>query len=447
VSRPETLYATTGDGVNIAYQVFGEGPPDLVFSPDWLTHAELFWEHPRVAAALRDVSALGRLIMFDKRGIGLSDRVPVGEVPSLETWVDDLRAVLDAAGSERATLFGMGQGAQLALSFAATFPERTSALVLLNAYARLAAADDYPFGYPPAAQRYVIDRLREEWGRTGWVVQFLIPSEPPESSLRKWFQQVERLACTPATGAVLQASTFEHDVRHVLPTISVPTLVMHSARSQHVVVDHGRYLAEHIQGARYVEIDSDDQWVTMGPAAGQVLREVARFLGATPPDTGVHRVLATLMFTDVVESTPLLERHGDRNWRVVLDQLDTIVEKHAADFGGRVVSSTGDGHLLVFDGAGRAIRCAEALIEAAASAGLRLRAGLHAGEVELRGDNVTGIAVHVAERVSGLAAAGEVLVSSTVHDLVDGSGLRFDDRGRLELKGVSGPRQIYAIVG
>lgn len=444
--RPETQYATTPDGANVAYQVVGEGPVDLLFSPDWVTHCESWWEHPRLVAALDQLTSIGRLIMFDKRGIGMSDRAPVGDVPSLQTWVDDLRAVLDAAGSQRPVLYGMGHGGQLALLFAATFPDRTAALVLLNAYSRLAAAPDYPFGYDADTERYVVERSRAEWGRTGWVVDFLVP-ELNDQTLRDWFARVERLACTPATGAVLQQATFEQDVREILPTIHVPTLILQSSRSLHVRVDHGRYLAERIPDATYVELDSRDQWAPLGGAAGRVLEEMARFLGTVPSPPTNERVLATLLFTDVVESTPLVQSQGDRAWRELLDRLDDLVTDHVRRYGGRVVSTAGDGHFAAFDGTGRAVRCAQQLVGAAARLGVPLRAGLHTGEVEVRGDDVAGIAVHVAQRVSSVAQPGEVLVSGTVRDLVAGSDLRFADRGRHELKGVSDARDLYAVVG
>jgi len=445
-ATPETHYAKTVDGVHIAYQVVGGGPTDLVFCHEWATNCEAQWEHPLAAFTfLRRMASVARQIHFDKRGIGLSDRVAAAEVPSLETWVDDLRAVLDAVGSERPALLGVGHGGVLAMLFAATYPERSGPLILVNSYSRLIRGPDYPYGYPPEVEDFVVSKVEAEWGATGWVVDHLAPSVAHDPSMKEWFRRVERLACTPGTGAAMQRAVFHQDVRDVLPAIRVPTLVLHVVGNHHVRVGHGRYLAEHIQGARYVELPGEDHWWWCGEAAEPALAEIAAFLGAVPEVAETDRVLATLVFCDVVGSTELVKRVGDRRWHEVLDRLDDLVARQVERFRGRVVKATGDGHLAVFDGAGRAIRCAQVIVDGAKALGLSLRAGVHTGEVELRGDDVAGIAVHLAQRVQSVAEAGEVFASRTVVDLVAGSGIEFADRGEHELKGVSGKWQLYAV--
>jgi len=442
---PETQYAKTADGVHIAYQVFGTGPTDLVFCPEWLTNCEVIWEHPTISAGWRRMAPVVRLILFDKRGIGLSDRVAPAEVPSLETWVDDLRAVLHAVGWERPALLGSGHGGVLAMLFAASYPERTGSLILVNAYARLILAPDYPYGYPPEVEDFVVSKTEAEWGATGWVVDHLAPSIAHDPSVKDWFRRMERLSCTPGIGAAMQRAVFHQDVRDVLPAIRVPTLVLHVVGNHHVRVGHGRYLAEHIQGARYVELPGNDHWWWCGEAAHSASAEVAAFLGTVPEVADTDRVLATLVFCDVVGSTELVKQLGDRRWHEVLDRLDDLVGRQVERFRGRVVKATGDGHLAVFDGAGRAIRCAQVIVDGAKALGLSLRSGVHTGEVELRGDDVAGIAVHLAQRVQSVAEPGEVLASRTVVDLVAGSGIKFEERGERELKGVPGRWALFAV--
>jgi class 3 adenylate cyclase/alpha-beta hydrolase superfamily lysophospholipase len=442
---PETRYAKTEDGVHIAYQVSGHGPSDVMFSPEWITHCEALWEHPHFHAALRRTASMARLILFDKRGIGLSDRVAATEVPSLETWVDDLGAVLDAAGSERPVLLGMGHGGALAMLFAATYPERTGGLILLNTYARLIQGPDYPYGYPPEVEDFVVSKTEAEWGATGWVVDHLGPSIANDHSVKEWFRRMERLACTPGIGAAMQRAVFHQDVRDVLPAIHAPTLVLHVVGNHHVRVEHGRYLARHIEGARYVELPGEDHWFTCGESAEPAYAELAAFLGAVPGATDTDRVLTTLVFSDVVQSTALANELGDRRWHELLDRLDDLAARQVERFRGRVVKSTGDGHLAAFDGAGRAVRCARVIVDGARALGLTMRSGVHTGEVELRGDDVAGIAVHLAQRVQSLAQPDEVLVSRTVVDLVAGSGIEFKDRGKHELKGAPGTWKLFAV--
>jgi len=443
---PETRYARTPDGLHIAYHVVGDGPVDLVFSPEWVTHVEASWEHPLIARVGWRVASFSRVIEFDKRGIGLSDRVAPSEVPSLEAWVEDLKAVLDSIGSERAVILGSGHGGQLAMLFGVTHPERTAGLVLVNAYARLASAPDYEFGYPPAIQEFVLAKDEAEWGTTGWVVDYLAPSLAGDPTVKEWFARMERLACTPGTGVRMQRAVYEQDVRSILGSICVPTLVMHTVDNRHVRVEHGRYLAGHIPGARYVELPGDDHWFVFGPSGEPALMEIAGFVGAVPQAVEPDRQLATILFTDVVDSTRLARDFGDRRWHDLLDRLDDLVRRTVERFGGRVVKSTGDGHLASFDGPGRAIRCARFIADGAQALGMQLRCGIHTGEIERRGDDVAGIAVHLAQRVSALAVAHEVLVSRTVVDLVAGSGIQFEDRGERELKGLPAKWRLFRVV-
>ena len=445
IDVPETRYARTEDGTHVAYQVCGNGPRDLVLCPEWITNCEVNWESPIFLSTFRRSASIARLIFFDKRGIGLSDRVAATEVPSLETWVDDLRAVLDAAGSDRPVLSALGHGGVLAMLFAATYPERVGGLILVNCYARLIQAPDYPHGYPPEIEDFVVSKTEAEWGATGWVVDYLAPSVAGDQSVKDWFRRLERMACTPGIGAAMQRAVFHQDVRDVLSAIQAPTLVLHVEGDHHVRVEHGRYLARHISGARYVELPGRDHWYQVGPSAEPAFAEIVAFLGAEPEASDTDRALVTLVLCDVVGSTGLVNELGDRRWHDVLDRLDDLVRRQVERFRGRVVKSTGDGHLATFDGAGRAIRCAQVITQGSGALGLTLRCGVHTGEVELRGDDVAGIAVHVAERVESVAGPGEVLVSSTVKDLVAGSGIEFADRGEHELKGVPGSWRLFRV--
>jgi class 3 adenylate cyclase len=443
---PDTLYARTPDGLHIAYHGVGEGPVDLVVSNEWVTHVEAALDHPLIARTAARLASFSRVIEFDKRGIGLSDRVAPSEVPSLEAWVEDLNAVLDSVGSERAVILGTGHGGQLAMLFGVTHPERVAGLILVNAYARLASAPDYEFGYPPAIQEFVLAKDESEWGATGWVVDYLAPSLAGDPTVKEWFTRIERLACTPGTGVAMQRAMFDQDVRSILHSICVPTLVMHTVGNRHVRVDHGRYLAEHIPGAQYVELPGDDHWFLFGPSGEAALKEIAGFVGAAPQAVETDRLLTTILFTDVVDSTRLARDLGDRRWHDLLDRLDDLVRRTVERFQGRVVKSTGDGHLASFDGPGRAIRCARFITDGAQGLGMQLRCGIHTGEVERRGDDLAGIAVHLAQRISALAVAHEVLVSRTVVDLVAGSGMEFEDRGERELKGLPAKWRLLRVV-
>ncbi len=441
---PETRYAERG-GLHIAYQAVGEGPPDLVFIPEWSGHVELRWEEPRMARFLRQLASMGRMLVFDKRGVGLSDPVSLAELPSLEEWADDVLTVMDDAVSERAALVAVGQGGPMAMVFAATHPDRASALVLINSNARLRRAADYPWGVPPELER----RLRESPVYPGpgaeppFAQAFFGPNAGDERFLA-WWRRYARMGASPGAWAAMQQMLFVVDVRHVLPSIRVPTLVIHRRDDAWVRVGHGRFLAEHIPGAEYVELDGAEHQFFLGDTS-RVLDEIARFVAGRRPTEDEDRVLSTVLFTDIVGSTQRAADLGDQEWRTVLDAHDDVVRAELERFRGREVKMTGDGTLATFDGPARAVRCACAIREGVRRLGIDMRAGLHTGEVELRGDDVTGIGVHIAARIEELAQPGEVLVSSTVKDLVAGSGITFADRGTHVLRGVPDEWRLLAV--
>jgi pimeloyl-ACP methyl ester carboxylesterase len=431
---PETRYAVAVDGVHVAYQVVGKGPPDLVFVPPAaLSHVEAYWEEPQVALYLTRLASFSRLIMFDKRGIGMSDRVD--GVPTLEARMDDVRAVMDGAGASRAAVCGVSEGGAIGAMFAATHPERVEALILFNAAIRN--------WLPPDLAPVVSEYIEQSWGQ-GRSLELGAPSVADNERIRAWAGRVERLSASPATMAAMVAMNSSFDVRSVLSAISAPTLVVHRVGDQVVPVEHGREAAQLIPSARYVELPGtdhlpffEDSEVTQGL--------VEEFVTGTRHPTGPDRVLATVVFTDIVASTEHASRLGDRRWKEVLDAYYGLVGEALVRFRGRLVKTTGDGTLATFDGPGRAIRCAEAIRDASRALELDVRAGVHTGELELRGDDVTGLAVVIGHRVCELAGSDEVLVSSTVKDLVAGSDIEFDDRGAHELKGVAGTWHLFAV--
>jgi pimeloyl-ACP methyl ester carboxylesterase len=437
---PETRYAKSGD-VNVAYQVVGEGPLDLVLVPGFVSHLELDWEEPRSAHFLERLAAFARLIRFDKRGTGLSDRP--GGVPDLETRMDDVRAVMDAVGSERAALFGYSEGGPMACLFAATYPERTSALVLYGSYAkRQEPDDDYPWCATRAEREAYADEMERNWGVEADVAKMIPEADP---SMRRWWAARARAAASPAAARLLILTNSEIDVRALLPAIHVPTLVLHRSGDRDSRAEEGRYIAERIPGARFAELPGDVHVPWIDP--DQIVDEVEEFLTGTRPAPEPDRVLATVMFTDIVGSTARAAELGDRRWRDVLLRHHDLVRRELVRFRGSEVDTAGDGFFATFDGPARAVRCAVSLGEQVRGLGLETRAGLHAGEIELMDGGAGGIAVHIGARVAAVAGAGEVLVSGTVKDLVAGSGLTFDDRGEHELKGVPGSWRLYAVRG
>ena len=436
-----TQYARSGDA-DLAYRVFGEGPPDVVLVYDWASHLEAVTELPLFEEFMRSLARFSRVIWFDMRGIGMS--APVVGDPPIELWMDDLRAVMDAVGSEEATLVAQGHAAQLAVMAAASHPERVRSLVLLNGFARLARADDYPAGMPEHVQELYARGIEANWG-TGEFASLLGPSIADRPGVVEWWGRVERFGATPVRARSRLESILELDVRHVLPLVDVPTLVIHSRGDEIVRVGHGRYLAEHIPGARLVERDSADHWPL--PEA-DLLATIEEFVTGSRAATPDHdRFLATVLFVDVVGSTERLSEVGDRSWRIVLDRFEGIARRELELYDGTLVDTAGDGLMAIFDGPARAIRCALHLRDELHRAGLDVRAGLHAGEIVRRSDDVAGVAVHIGARVSALAAPGEVLVTRTVRDLVAGSGLSFEERGEHELKGVPERWTLYAALG
>jgi pimeloyl-ACP methyl ester carboxylesterase/class 3 adenylate cyclase len=440
---PETRYAQSGD-VHIAYQVVGEGEPDLVLVAEFWHSIEAQWEEPALAAFLRRLSSLGRLISFDQRGTGISDSVPPKELPSLEQWLDDIGTVMDEAGSEQAVLLGLGGGGSLSMLFAATYPERTSGLVLVNSFPRLSQAPDYPWGRAPALEEEVLHVMRTGWGR-GVLLDLVAPSKVGDESFRRWWARYQRLGSSPGMIVQVRRMLGEFDVRDVLPSIRVPTLVLHRADNTFVRVEHGRYLAEHIRGARYVEVSGSDYFAFLGNTH-VFLDEIARFVKGVSRAPEADRVLATVLFTDIVGSTQRASDLGDRRWAELLGAHHAAVRSELERFRGEEIDTAGDGFFATFDGPARAVRCALAVRDAVRPLDLEIRAGLHTGEVELADDATRGLAVHIGQRVLAEAGPGEVLVSSTVKDLVAGSGLVFVDRGLRALKGVPEEWRLFQVV-
>jgi class 3 adenylate cyclase len=438
--RPETRYARSGD-VHIAYQVFGGGELDLVLVNGFVTHVELVWEHEPVARFLEGLASFARVINFDRRGSGLSD--PVAEAPTLEQRMDDVRVVMDAASSEHAALFGISEGVPMSILFAATYPQRVRALVCGGGMARSTADDDYPFALPAQALlESGVELVLPHWGQ-GSIIEVAAPSQADNPESRAFFARMERASASPGMLALLAQMFLDIDVRDVVASVHVPTLILHRRYDRLVNVRHGRWLAEHMPNARLVELSGDDHtpWYE---DPDRTLDEVQEFLTGTRYEPEPERTLATVVFTDIVDSTRTAAELGDQRWREVLERHQGSVRAALERFGGRQVKSTGDGFLATFDGPARAIRCARAILDTSEELGIRVRAGAHTGECEVIGDDIGGIAVHIAARVSALAGPSEVLVSRTVKDLVAGSGLAFSDRGAHELKGVPDTWELYA---
>jgi class 3 adenylate cyclase/pimeloyl-ACP methyl ester carboxylesterase len=440
VVQPETRYAKSGD-VHIAYQILGAGPVDLVVVPGMISHVEFFHELPGYSHFLQQLGAFARVITFDKRGNGLSDRIT--RAATLEERMDDTRAVLDAAGSRQAVLFGISEGGPLSLVFAATYPERTRALVLCGSSARTIRTDDYIIGLDPQQWELGCDFMVEHWGQ-GWSLPSFAASRAGDEAARLLWAKAERLSASPGSLRAQQDFLRELDVRAILPSVRVPCLVLHG-RQELFPIEMGRYLSEHIPQARLVELDVD-HYPFFGDCT-QLVAEVEEFVTGQRTERETERVLATVLFTDIVDSTTRAAALGDRRWRELLDTHDVAVRREITRARGREIKTTGDGFLAAFDGPARAIRCGLAIAAEARRIGLDVRAGLHTGECEVRGDDLAGIAVHIGARVAARAEPGEVLVSSTVKDLVAGSGLRFVDRGTHDLHGAPGEWRLFAVEG
>ncbi len=442
ITPPPTRYAKSGD-VSIAYQAIGDGPIDVVLVPGFISHVELIWEVPTAVHMIERLTSFARLILFDKRGTGLSD--PVVGAPTLEERMDDVRAVMEAAGSERAAILGVSEGVPMSVLFAATYPQLTSALVLYGGMARSTWAPDYPWAAPADALMESSTEMAP-YLYEGAIVEIMAPSLADLPFARQVFAKLQRYSATPAMLDQLFRMFLDIDVRAVLPTITTPTLVLHRRGDRAVNYQASRWMAGQIPGAKYVELDGIDHAIFAGDADA-MLDEVEEFLTGVRRAKEVDRVLATVMFTDIVDSTKTASALGDRAWRGLLDSQNEVLRRELARFRGSEIKTLGDGMLATFDGPARAIRCARAMIDAVRPLGIQVRVGLHTGEVELVGDDVAGIAVHIAARVGALAGAGEVLVSGTVKDLVAGSGLAFSDRGAHALKGIPDKWRIYEVDG
>ncbi len=441
---PDTHFARTDDGLSIAYQTLGDGPRDIVLVPT-VHSIDRMWDEPSFARVLNRLARLGRLICLDYRGFGSSDAVPTGTLPTPEAWMEDTRVVLDAVGSSSAHIVCHATASFIGILFAATYPERTATLTLVEASARFVSDSDYPAGRSDELVEAYNEWSQQHWG-TGAVVSLWAPSRDGDAAFRQWAGRFERNAMSRAGYGPMIRWAASLDMRAVLPSVRVPTLVLHRESDPVIPIDHGRYLADHIPGASLQVLPGADLWF-FTDGADDVVDHIEELVTGMRPVREADRALATVMFTDIVASTELAARLGDAEWTRILDQHDALVDRELDRHRGRKVNPTGDGVLATFDGPARAVRCALEICLEARHLGLDLRAGLHTGEVELRGQDIGGIAVHIGRRVSELAVAGEVLVSRTVKDLVTGSGLLFSDRGEHRLKGVPGVWTVFGADG
>jgi len=448
VNGAETRFAKTADGVHIAYQVVGEGPVDLVWVMGWTSNVEAIWEEPNLKRFLSRLSSFSRLILFDKRGVGLSDRVPEAQLPSMETRMDDVRAVMDAAGSERAVVFGVSEGGPMAMLFAATYPERTIALVLYGTDPDYTAMDaDDPIVAEGDDYLAYID---EHWGTLEHarleISSWGAPSHADDERLAIWLSSYLRRAASPGAAIALARMNRQINVSHALPAIHVPTLLIAKTEDVEFPIARMRWLASQITGARIVELPGDEHFFWVGEC-DTMLADIERFVSEFQhQEAELERFLATVLFTDIVGSTETGARMGDRAWKALVEAHHARVRGQLARFRGREIDTAGDGFFATFDGPGRGIRCAQAIIQTVRDLGIEVRAGLHTGECEQIGDKVGGVAVNIGARVAAEAGASEVLVSQTVKDLTAGSGLEFDDAGERELKGVPGRWHLYRVV-
>jgi len=438
---PETRYARR-PGSNIAYQVLGDGPSDLVFMSAWFSHIDGRWEEPLFARMLRRFASYSRLIVFDKRGSGASDPLPT-PAAIWEDWADDIRTVMDEAGSPKAAVIGVGDSGPIAMLFAAAHPERVSALVLVNTAARFTRAPDYPWGKSPEEVEAFLTREEETWG-TAEMLDMFTPSKVDDQQYRRWYAKYQRMSASPASSTTVARHIFGMDVRHFLGNIQAPTLVIQRCELPMLAVEHGRFLGEHIPHAKYVELPGKDYFIYLG--AQDILDRIEEFLTGVPVQMEPDRVLATVAFTDIVGSTDQAVKLGDRRWRELMDAHDDLVRRRLNEYRGRLIRTTGDGMLATFDGPARAVRSAFAIRDGLLGMGLDIRSGLHTGEVEIRNEEIGGIGVHIGARIMSMAQPREILVSSTVKELVVGSGIKFEDRGEHELKGVPENWRLFAAV-
>ena len=439
---PDTRYAVAREGHHLAYQVLGDGPRDLLFVVEERTPIDLLWDDPLAAHALRRLASVGRLILCDLRGWGSSDAVSTRDLPAMQAWTDDIETVLDTAGSERASIVANSEPCLPVMLFAATHPGRVTNLALINPFARYLRGETTPWGLPETSAERYVQTYRRMTGR-GTLADLLAPSRADDPVFRRWFARSERLGGGPGEAAAVYRMFMHTDLVAVLPTIQAPTLVVRRRGDRHVRDGHGRLVAERIPDARLVELDgADNVWCSGDVDA--LIDEVERHLTGVRGSLAANRVLSTVLFTDIVRSTERAAALGDGAWTTLLETHDDLVRGHVAAFRGRLVKTTGDGALAVFDGPARAVRCALDVARATDALGLDIRAGLHTGEIELRAGDIGGMAVHIAARVAALAPAGQVLVSGAVPPLVSGSGLTFASRGTHELRGVPESWAVFA---
>jgi len=440
--RPQTRYALSGD-ISIAYQVLGAGPFDLVYAHGWVSHLDMQWDEPHLAAFLTRLASFSRLITFDKRGTGLSDRVAINELPTLEQRMDDLRAVMDAAGSEKASLLGVSESGAMCLLFAATYPKRVRSVLTFGSYAKRIRSADYPWAPTRVEREAAYSEIPQTWGTTKGL-EAVFPSMIGNPAFEEWLGAYFRASASPAAAVALLRMNSEADIRAVLPSVRVPALIMNRIEDGDVRVDEARYIASKIPGAKLEMFPGVDHVPWVGHT-DDILGEIEEFLtGSRKADTA-DRVLATILSTDIAGSTELITRLGDRKWRDLLERHNTLVRRELRRYRGREIDTAGDGFFAAFDGPARAIRCAKAVVEETTGLGVEVRAGLHTGECEVLGDKLTGIAVHTAARVAATASPGEVLVSATVRDLVAGSGITFAERGEHTLKGLPDRLHLFAV--
>ena len=442
MSVPETKFTQSGE-VTIAYQVVGNGSLDLVMVPGFISHLEQAWEDPSFSRFLLHLASFSRLILFDKRGTGLSDRI--GDIPTLEERMDDVRAVMDAAESQQAALFGVSEGGPMSVLFAATYPDKVSALILYGSIAKGGRAPDYPWGSDLESEgtKAWLEGWRTEWG-SAYGIERRAPSMAEDEVFHKWFAKYMRLGGSPSAVINIFKMIQAIDVRDILPTVRVPTLVLHRVGDLVIDIDQGRYLAENIPGAKIVELPGEDHLWWVGDSEALV-NEVQVFLTGEQSTIEIDRVLATVLFTDIVDSTKRAAEMGDSRWKTLLDTHNAVMLREIDRFRGRAVRTTGDGYLAVFDGPGRAIRCGSAVRNELSQLGIEIRVGVHTGEIDLMGEDIGGIAVNIAARVLAEAANNEVWTSRTVKDLVVGSGFEFTEKGNYGLKGVPGEWGLFSV--
>ena len=441
---PATKYARSG-GLNIAYQAFGTGPPDLVYVPGWVTNLEVMWEEPGLAGFMRRLASFSRVVTFDKRGIGLSDPVPIGKLPGLEERVQDLAAVMDDAGVERPTIFAHSGGGTTAIAYSARNPERVDKLILFGCYAKRSRSDDYPWAPTLDERAAESEGFAEGWVDPTKIAEFYAPSRVDEPGYIEWLGRWLRLSASPSAAAALNNASTLIDVRDILGDIRAPTLLLYRVEDNDVKVEEGRYLASKIDGARLVELHGADHFFYAGDTE-PILQEIEEFVTGYRAAATPEHALATILFTDIVGSTDLAADMGDRRWRDLIDRHNTIIRTELARWRGKEVVTTGDGFLATFTNPADAIRCGERMVDAVSSLGIQIRCGIHTGVLEIIDNDVAGLTVNIGARITDLAGPGEVVVSRTVRDLVAGIGFAFESRGTHDLKGVPDRWELFGLV-